>query len=384
VAEDRYGEDRGTEGINAASKSGAPNAEAPQEEVDRIARAKRREGRWFWMFTREAREAKGVFFWVGWLVAAICAGLSVVAMLWSFEPEPFDVAQHAAHAAKMNGKNVVVGFTTTATAIRIVDTLLNKPGGYLSNDKLPPGVFMDNIPRWEWGVLQQVRDLIKIMRNDFSRAQSQGAEDADLRDAEPRFNIDTEAWMFPAAEDEYAAGAEKLTSYLNRLNDDNEYEAQFFARADNLVTYLDVVEKKLGAMSQRLTASVGQDRINTDLAGDSGARRSTPTPDERTVKTAWMRLDDEFYEARGATWALIHILEAIDTDFKDILEKKNARISLKQVVRELHRTQESVWSPCILNGSGFGWEANHSLVMASYISRANASIIGLKNLLQQG
>ena len=31
-------------------------------------------------------------------------------------------------------------------------------------------------------------------------------------------------------------------------------------------------------------------------------------------------------------------------------------------------------SPMILNGSGFGLMANHSLVMASYISRANAPL----------
>ena len=38
----------------------------------------------------------------------------------------------------------------------------------------------------------------------------------------------------------------------------------------------------------------------------------------------------------------------------------------------------------VLNGDGFGLVANHSLVMASYISRANAAIIDLRNLLQQG
>ena len=38
----------------------------------------------------------------------------------------------------------------------------------------------------------------------------------------------------------------------------------------------------------------------------------------------------------------------------------------------------------ILNGSGFGLFANHSLVMASYISRANAAVIDLRNLLEQG
>lgn len=67
-----------------------------------------------------------------------------------------------------------------------------------------------------------------------------------------------------------------------------------------------------------------------------------------------------------------------------MLKKKNARLSLLQIIRELEATQASIWSPIILNGSGFGMTANHSLVMASYISRANTAIIDLKRLLQDG
>jgi hypothetical protein len=37
-----------------------------------------------------------------------------------------------------------------------------------------------------------------------------------------------------------------------------------------------------------------------------------------------------------------------------------------------------------MNGSGFGMFANHSLTMVSYIGRANAGIIDLKNLLEKG
>ena len=64
--------------------------------------------------------------------------------------------------------------------------------------------------------------------------------------------------------------------------------------------------------------------------------------------------------------------------------KKNALVSLRQIIRELESTQQPVRSPFIMNGSGFGMFANHSLVMASYISRANAALIDLRQLLQQG
>ncbi|MDA0822579.1 MAG: DUF2333 family protein, partial [Proteobacteria bacterium] len=51
---------------------------------------------------------------------------------------------------------------------------------------------------------------------------------------------------------------------------------------------------------------------------------------------------------------------------------------------ELTGSQEPIWSPIILNGDGFGLLTNHSLIMASYISRANAGIINLKSLLERG
>jgi hypothetical protein len=91
-----------------------------------------------------------------------------------------------------------------------------------------------------------------------------------------------------------------------------------------------------------------------------------------------------FYEARGSTFAILHLLEAVDADFADVLEKKNARVSLRQIIRELEPTQDTLYSPMILNGGGFGVLANHSLVMASHISRANAAMSDLRQLLEQG
>jgi hypothetical protein len=81
---------------------------------------------------------------------------------------------------------------------------------------------------------------------------------------------------------------------------------------------------------------------------------------------------------------LVHFLRAVEQDFAPVLENKNALVSLRQIIRELESTQGRVWSPMILNGSDFGFVANHSLVMASYISRANAAVIDLRNLLSEG
>ena len=307
----------------------------------------------------------------------------LVSVWWNLEPEVMDVKAVSIEQAQAMEVEPVVGFATTTALIEVAQTLLDKPGGYLSNDVIPPSVMMDNMPAFEFGALQQVRDMALVMRNDFSRSQSQSVEDKDLTKAQPAFNVDNKRWMLPSPEGEYQKGIQSLHNYRKRLSDPAS-QAQFYARADNLQEWLGEVEKRLGSLSQRLSASVGQERLNIDLAGDSAAAQSTASGSQQRIQTSWWQLDDVFYEAKGASWALINFLRAVEIDFAPVLEKKNALVSLRQIIRELESTQETVWSPMVLNGSGFGILANHSLVMANYISRANAAIIDLNKLLAQG
>ncbi|NLQ24552.1 DUF2333 family protein [Shewanella sp. S-1] len=312
---------------------------------------------------------------VGLFLVLIGYGVSV---WWSIEPDPISPQQLTA-----SNKNIV-GYATTTSLILTVENLLDKQGGWLSNDVMPPSIFMDNMPAFEYGALEQARDLALIMRKEFSRSQSQSAADKDLGEAQSKLNIDHTSWLVPSAESEYRDAIKLLKLYRARMMDPNNQDAQFYARADNLNEWLKEVQKRLGSMSQRLSASVGQERLNTDLAGDNSARQSTPNLTSHQVKTSWWKIDDVFYESRGASWALLNFMRAVEVDFADVLRKKNAEVSLRQIIRELEATQQTVWSPVVLNGSGFGLVANHSLVMANYVSRANAAVIDLTNLLSQG
>ena len=318
-------------------------------------------------------------------IALLVYAVVILALMffWDHEPEVFDVQEVARVRAGDDGP-LVTGYVSASTLYEVMHTVLDKRGGYLSNDIFPPGVLMDNMPNWEFGAIVQARDFARAFRNDFSRSQSQSVEDPDLAITEPQFNFNNKSWLLPTTEGEYRAGLKALARYMKRLRDPAEQNAQFYARADNLSAWLAIVEKRLGSLSQRLSASVGQDRVNTDLQGDTAATQSTYTPQVVSVKTPWLQIDDVFYEARGSTWALIEFLHAVEVDFKPVLNKKNALVSLRQIIRELNATQDTVWSPMILNGTGFGFVANHSLVMASYISRANAAVIDLRDLLSQG
>jgi hypothetical protein len=337
---------------------------------------------------QQTAETTGRKRWLWRALAVVVAAYALVVLAlmwwWDYEPPHFDVTATAQARVAAKGQKLVTGSTTVSALITCAQTLLDKRGGYLSNDKFPPGVLMDNVPNWEFGVLVATRDLSDAMRNEFSRSQTQSTEDRDLMEAAPLFNSPNDRWLLPSSENQYRKAIAHMDGYLTRLADNNENDAQFFARADNLTDYLGTVSTRLGSLSQRLSASVGQERIDTDLAGDPNAQQSTPAASPRVVKTPWTKVDDNFYEARGYTWALREQLEAIRVDFGPVLRDKNAMVSLEQVIRELRESQNPLESPIVLNGTPFGFFANHSLVMANYISRANAAVIDLRELLRRG
>lgn len=319
------------------------------------------------------------------VVAAVVLLIAATMWWWDTEPTLFDPAAVTQARMQELKRPVSTGTTTTVTLITSVQTLLDKRGGYLSNDKLPPGVLLDNLPNWEFGSLTASRDLVRALRNDFSRSQTQSTEDRDLAEADPLLNSPNDRWLLPSSESQYRKAIRHLDGYLARLGDADGSNAHFYARADNLADYLQLVSARLGSLSQRLSASVGQIRIgDVDATDPAGASTAAAPGGGKLVKTPWTKIDDNFYEARGYTWTLLEQLRAMQRDFGPILRSKHADVSLEQVIRELEEAQRPLHSPMVLNGSPFGFFANHSLVMANYVSRANAALIDLRELLKRG
>lgn len=331
--------------------------------------------------TEESKDNPGKPLWVNavsWALGGVLLFLCMLGWYWSRMPDVFWVND------RVDGERTVIGYSATDTLVRVAETMLDKPGGYLSNDVMPPGVLLDNIPNWEFGVLQQVRDLARVIRNDYSRSQSQSKEDPDVVVGEPLFFFDNDSWLIPPTETKYRQAIESFIKYRDRLAGVSEPEAQFYARADNLREWLAQVEKRLGSLTRRLGDSVATTVINTDLAGDPAAEANTTLGDRVDVRTSWFEIDDVFYEARGTAWALVHFFRAAEFDFAQVLADKNAEASVRQIIRELEASLQPLRSPIILNGGGFGLFANHSLVLANYLARANAAVINLRELLDQG
>ncbi len=316
---------------------------------------------------------------VGKIILGVIAFIVVVQIglvfYWSMQPPQFDVEARARERTGIEEGPLPKGAVTISTVIGIAETLLGKPGGYLNNDVTPPSIFMDNMPNWETGALTELRDSARSLRNDFSRSQSQSIENPLLYRADSQFSFNSRSWILPSTEGEYRRGIAALEEFLGALVGGEDQTARFFARADNLRYYLQVVEKRLGSYAQLLSASVADEGL-IEMINSNEAQNLERTP--------WNEIDDRFFQARGYMWALLHMMEALAIDFADVIETKNATVSMQQIIRDLRGASAFKRSPVVLNGHGFGLLANHSLVLASFISRANAAVIDLRVVLERG
>ena len=289
--------------------------------------------------------------WKGllWLLAILLLVDVALGWYWSWEPDLSEVNRR---------DGAVAGETMTREVIHVASPLLDKPGGYLRNDVMPPGLWLDNMPNWEAGVTRQVRDAVTLLGESLS------AGDAPLAQANESLAGDLESWRWPASETVLRAArnnlGEAFTAVENAAgssapNQDAAAEPSTQLDAAALSDWLAQVQQRLETQTRQLAANVGQ----------------SPNGDEQDDSTPWLRIDNVFFEARGTTWALAQLMQAARIDYADAIESSGVGADVDQLVAELESSQARVWSPVILNGSGFGLFANHSLMMANYTVRAS-------------
>ncbi|WIX34181.1 DUF2333 family protein [Salinicola sp. JS01] len=315
----------------------------------------------------------------GWiwkpLVALVAIYLLICIVLgiwWSWTPSPVDPRQAVAlqrGVPESAGDNqqaaIKPGEALLATNIELLDALLDKPGGYLRNDVMPPGLWLDNMPNWEAGVTQQVQDSVALLGSALAVGQ------APLKAADEALAGDLDSWRWPESETLLRAARNNLGEAFSALDNSGAgtptqdaaastpAQAPSALDADTLKAWLAQVQSQLETQTQALAASVGRS------PGGGQAVESTP----------WFRIDNVFFKTRGTTWALLQLVQAARIDYAEAIEQAGQGEAFDQLIAELKASQARVWSPVILNGSGFGFFANHSLMMANYTVRA-AQLIG--------
>ena len=150
--------------------------------------------------------------------------------------------------------------------------------------------------------------------------------------------------MFPSSEGKYNDGLKELEKYAEKLK---KGEANFYTRADNLIPLLNEYEHLLGSCDDNLVK----------------------IKEEDGSKVSFFKADNYFYYAKGVASAMVPILEAIEKDFHDTLDRRNC-------LKELHHAIEScehalhIDPIIIMNSNLSSIFANHRANMAAHISHA--------------
>lgn len=288
------------------------------------------------------------------LVIVVMAGLAV---WWSLAPSRFDVnaaTLERREAASADAK----GAMTVATLAEVVDTLLDKPGGYLRDDILPPGLLMDNMPSWEAGVLSQARLLSAALPKLDAQAGESVAQVNELLQG------DDSQWFGTSTGKRLADASTQLDTYLT------QFSAQGGSSFDSagLKPWLESVRDELQRITLRLSASVE----DIDSLKEMGISVADDVPQDADV--SWYHVDKDFHQARGQAWALILLLEAVYRDEQGVIAAAGLDNNWQRLLAELERTQRQLWSPVVLRGSGFGIFANYPLTMAHQLSRAGITL----------
>lgn len=252
-------------------------------------------------------------------------------------------------------ENAPVGTTTVLTMSALMRAQLDGFGGWMPND-LPgsPGYFLDNVPNFQLGVLQVIRHGTRVLRDNLSRQRTSDAVHREADAAYSAYANDPRRWAFPSAEGAFERGNASLDRFAQELGT----TAHFYPRADNLVQLIDPLMSELGA-------------VNTVLLE---ARDGN--------KVAWNKIDDNFYYAQGAAFAMLAIMQAVRIDFADVLEDKKALEIVDLILKSLRQSQ---FEPIIItNGERDGILANHSANLKAYLDDARQKMNSLASILRQG
>jgi hypothetical protein len=248
-----------------------------------------------------------------------------------------------------------VGTATVQSMVVIMRSQLDGFGGWLPND-LPgsPGYFLDNLPNFQLGVLQVIRHGTRVLRDNLSRQRTSDAVPREADAAYSAFANDPRRWAFPSAEGAFERGILSLERFRDELGG----TSNFYPRADNLIQLLDPLMSELGA-------------VNTQLLE---AREGNKVP--------WSKIDDNFYYAQGAGYAMLGLMLAVKKDFAGVLGDKNAVEITDLIIKSL---QQSQFEPLLVtNGDRDGILANHSSNLKAYLDDARQKMYSLTTILRQG
>jgi hypothetical protein len=298
------------------------------------------------------------------ILSAVVLFVLIVMAIHSRKPEPlvFTDTDSAIHGARF-----------VQTNQRLIAQMFND---WLPNDLFWPTAFLDNMPNFQIGELEVVRYNVRVLRDNLTRMRTTDSLDPNAEAAFTALSNDPYKWWFPSAESKWKQADRRLQTFLDNLHAGKSF---FYPRADNLVELLSQYASLMGGLNTRLINAPGDLKSTLVVEAVKMGKEDMTRVD---IDIPWYRIDDNFYYAQGAAYALLESFKAIRLDFIDVLTDKNSLKLVDKILENLARCQ---FEPLIIfNGDPGSIFANHSLNLSGVFNDARQKINSLIVALTQG
>ncbi len=246
----------------------------------------------------------------------------------------------------------------TRALIKIMDDQLNGTWlGWRPNSLLFGKLRLThNVNNIQEGVLEVARRTVEVLNLNLTRFATTEAYNPQVNEAMNYFMVSSDKYWFPSASGKYREALHDLQVYIDDLHRGGR--SHFYTRVDYLIVLLGNYKDILGSNFHNLIKDTEDDG--------------------RTV--GWWASGEYFYHGQGIALGMAEMLEAVDREFHQELQKKDSHKLLEEAIHSLHAA--SRLSPWVLtNGSKDGFLANHRANMGTYIGDAEHMISSLQSLL---
>ena len=173
-------------------------------------------------------------------------------------------------------------------AARLMEHELDGTTGWRPNDLLiwGPRVAADNNANRQLGVLQALRETLRIFKDELTKVSSD-TYDRNLVEADNLLRNDPHKWAFPSAESRYRDAVARLDAYVVGLRGANPASRPIITRNTELIPLLEAWNTLLGAAHADLY------RTDTD----------------------WLQVDDDFYRVTGYCQVIANMAPAVEHEY---------------------------------------------------------------------
>lgn len=225
--------------------------------------------------------------------------------------------------------------------------------------------FMDNKAAFQLGINQATRRVAIEFVDRLGRVRGTSSINQNLQKARESANYREDAWVvtmsWPFIQPSTSSRLNDAIDSFKAFNKDlADCRANFDARADNLLQFLDRVTSDIGATSDVLQRRMEQSNF-------SGIDR---------------RADDRFWFTYGQLYAYHGILTALRSDFRDVFQQRNLEALWIRVDKQLKNALQ-VNPFIVLNGSASSIFKSHLETIGFDLLRVRSNLVEVRDVLDR-